>query len=231
MGKVYGVAGETKWEILMANKKLARWQNDPSLGGTVSGRSHLANSDKVFDRVTALNPPHKSDALPILLEDEVPKDLFFPVEPAEVLEAIRKFPAADIAGLTHVWMRRPKSSEFRNGRIPLAEYVSVDAFRLIAIYPWPASMTIPLIKKPGDTVMNRYKKWAPELISHKGKWLLRWQHDQVREFFMHELLQHEVALHAANERKIKTDLSRADRVVLQNQYANQRYFEGNLTIF
>lgn len=214
----------------MAHEKKASWQKNKALGGAISGRSHLATADKVFDRVLSLEMPHPNDTLPLFITDTVPKDLYFPIEEADIRDALDKANANDTAGLTHIWLRRPRASEFRSGRIPLAEYIALEEIALIAFYPWPNHMLMPLTKKPSDAILNRYKRWKPSLTSHKGKWQLQWHADLVRDFCLTELVKHMLAVHTDFRQKHAARES-TKRIELPVQYANQRYIEENLVIW
>lgn len=207
----------------MPKERQARWQK----AGATSGRSHLATADKIFDRIALLPPIHSGERLPIYLTDNIPKDLFFPLEETDISATLASLPADDCKGITHIWLRRPLSSEFRSGRIPLAEYIALGEAALIVIYPWPTALRMPLTKKPADKVLNRYRRFAPKLTSHKGKWHLEWLPEQAKDFCANELIRHEVATHAEFRAKHAAKESRRGEE-LPIQYANQRFFEENL---
>ncbi len=215
----------------MAQKKQARWEKNNALGGIVSGRSHLATADKVFDRVRTIAAPHPKDQLPIYMTDTVPKDVFFPIDEQDIRDTLAKLPKEDVKGITHIWLRKAKASEFRNGRIPLAEYIAIDGVNLIAFYPWPEHMRMPLTKKLPDAILNRYRRWSPTMTSHKGKWLLEWQADSVKDFCLSDLIRHQVAVHIAFTAKHNAKMSRQPLIELPVQYANQSYIEENLEIW
>jgi hypothetical protein len=199
----------------MPKQKQARWQKQVHYDGDNPGH------DKVFDRVRSLSAPGARETLPIFLEDDLPKDLFFPIDKNDIAGT---FQGDASQGITHIWLRRPKSSEFRSGRIPFAEYVRTEKICLIALYPWPRNMLIPLQGKPGDAILKRYKIWSPELISHKSKWQLKWSPDTVRPFYVDELLKAELIHHAEVEAKIVSGAIRS------GVYARQRFFENTLAL-
>lgn len=211
----------------MPREKQARWQKQQPLA--VSGRSHLANADKVFERAAGLTLPHAGDTLPIYLIDTIPKDLFFPFEEGQIADEFSKMPASDAEGISHIWLRRPRASEFRNGRIPLSEYIAWGNIALIALYPWPTTLRMPLTKKPTDQILNRYRRWAPRLTSHKGKWHLEWTAEHAAEFCIGELVRHMVSVHAEFRAKhLAREAKRGEE--LPAAYAQQRFFEENLVI-
>lgn len=215
----------------MAQKKQTRWEKNNLVGGAASGRTHLATADKVFDRVRTIDAPHPRDKLPIYFTDTVPKDMFFPIDEQDIRDTLDKLPKEDVKGITHIWLRKAKASDFRNGRIPLAEYIAIDGVNLIAFYPWPEHMRMPLTKKLPDIILNRYKRWSPTMSSHKGKWLLEWQAETLKDFCLTDLIRHEVAVHAEFMAKHAARSSRQPMIQMPIQYANQRYIEENLEIW
>lgn len=195
-----------------------------------SGRSHLANADKVFERILGVSPPAKNDRLPIFSEDTLPKDLFFPMGEEGARAAFAALPASESRGVTHVWLRRPRASEFRTGRIPLAEYVAYDEFAIIALYPWPQTLRMPLVKKMPDQILGRYRAWAPRHSSHKGKWHLEWSRENAEKYFQSELMREMVAIHT--DFRAKHALREAKRgEAVPIVYANQKYFEEHWVIY
>jgi hypothetical protein len=210
----------------MSQSKQARWQKNTELNEVFSSRAHVESADKIFDRVRGIQMPRKSDVTPLFMEDQPSKDAYFPASVTEITEVLGKIPKTDTAGITHIWLRRAKASEFRSGRIPFAEYVTRDDIHLIVLYPWPENMIFPLTKKPADAVLTRYKKWAPEPFSHKGKWNLKWNATTVQDFYLHELLVREIGHHVDFQQK---NWSKQNGMPVQ--YATQRYFEETLIIY
>ena len=208
----------------MPKPKQARWQKQ--LRYDEENPSH----DKIFDRVNGLAKPRKGDRIPVILQDDVPKDLYFPADAVETEKFLETVPPQELAGLTHIWLRKPKASEFRSGRIPYAEYIRLEGLCVIALYPWPANMLTPLQAKPGDKIMNRYKRWAPELTSHKAKWLVKWRGDAVQDFFLNDLLKGELNHHTELQQKIDTEMEGRQHGIDPHLYARQRFFENTLTI-
>jgi hypothetical protein len=181
--------------------------------------------DKVFDRVSLLLPAKRNDALPIYVEDNPAKDDFFPLETNEIAEIVSKSIAPESRDLTHVWLRRPKPSEFRGGRIPFTEYFYANDICLMVFYPWPKNLIFPLTKKPTDAILNRYRKWSPKVSSHKGKWQLQWTENSVHDFYVNDLLRNLLALHTDFHTKLAQMPERRLRNGNLVQYANQRFFE------
>lgn len=209
----------------MPQKKQARWQKVRPLD------EDPVSDEKVFDRVRGLKKPGPRDSTPILLEDELPHDFYFPASLAEVSEAISTIAGSDSASITHVYLRRAKSSEFRSGRVPFAEYVRAEGICLIAVYPWPTHLQTPLTHKPGDAIMNRYKRWAPQLQSHKAKWSLKWHTDAVRNFFLDDVLKSIVLCHVEIQRASEKNQDLARRRNKAELFAQQRYFEDTVEVY
>lgn len=208
----------------MPKPKQARWEKQ--LRYDEENPTH----DKIFDRVKGLKKPGKFEAMPVILQDDLPKGMYFPAESDQVAELLKTLSSADLAGLTHIWLRRAKASEFRSGRIPFAEYIRSEDLCVIAIFAWPDHMLTPLIAKPGDKIMNRYKSWSPQLTSHKGKWLIQWSHDVVTDFFLNDVLKGEINHHTEMQQKINTEMEGRQHGINPRLYARQRFFENTLTV-
>jgi len=211
----------------MPKERQARWQKSQSRSGAISGRSHLATADKIFDRISGLEAPSGKITY---TTDEIPHDVFFPLTEDEIAAALGEASASDASGITHVWLRRARASDFRSGRIPLAEYIAVDNIALLVFYPWPENLRMPLTKKPGDVIVNRYKRWSPKLTSHKGKWHFEWQTEQAKDFCLSELIRHEIQVHSDFIQKHAAREARKGES-LPVQFASQRYFEESLVIY
>lgn len=213
----------------MAKEKKARWQINASQSAPVGGRSHLATAEAVFDRALSLEMPDVSEEWPRYVTDSIPKDVFFPADEAEIARAFKALPAVDTEGISHIWLRRAKASEFRSGRIPLAEYIAWGDIALIVFYPWPESLRLPLTRKPADKVLIRYKRWKPAAVSHKGKWHFSWEVEAAKDFCLNELVRHMVLVHSDFRKEhLAREKRRGEEIPVQ--YANQRYFEENLVI-
>lgn len=213
----------------MAKDRKARWQINASQSAPVGGRSHLPTAEAVFDRALKLEMPEASEAWPRYITDAVPKDVFFPASAEEIDAVFRQLPGTDTDGISHIWLRRAKASEFRSGRIPLAEYIAWGDIAAIVFYPWPESLRLPLTKKPADKVLIRYKRWKPAPVSHKGKWHFSWSADTARDFCLTELVRHMVLVHSDFRKDhLAREKRRGEEIPVQ--YANQRYFEENLVI-
>lgn len=213
----------------MPKERKARWQINASQSAPVGGRSHLPTAEAIFDRAATLEMPEVGETWPRYMTDSVPKDVYFPAGAEEIDETFRALPAIDTDGISHIWLRRAKASEFRSGRIPLAEYIAWGDIALIVFYPWPQSLRLPLTKKPADKVLIRYKRWKPQAKSHKAKWHFEWQADTAKDFCLNELVRHMVLVHS-DFRKEHSAREKRRGEEIPVQYANQRYFEENLVI-
>jgi hypothetical protein len=213
----------------MPKERKARWQINESHSAPVSGRSHLPTANAIFDRVVSLEMPEAGEPWPRYSTDTVPKDMFFPADEHEIDQALKALPAIDTDGISHIWLRRAKASEFRSGRIPLAEYIAWGDIALIVFYPWPESLRMPLIKKPADKVLIRYKRWKPVAKSHKAKWHFEWQAETAKDFCLNELVRHMALVHS-DFRKEHSAREKRRGEEIPVQYANQRYFEENTVI-
>ena len=211
----------------MLNPKQTRWKKSRKFGDVFGGRRYPKIADKVFNRAHSLTKPNFTDTLPIFLKDNPSKDMYFPVNSQEVSSALSNLPEADTAGLTHVWLRRAKPGDFEKELIPFAEYICGSGVYLIVLYPWPRNMLLPLSKRPTAAKLKRYQRWAPELVYSKNLWHLKWQPEAVKDFYLSDLIPHEIAHHVDYQQRHWSKANTRQREEFAIQYANQRYFEGS----
>ena len=111
------------------------WKKSRTFGDVYGGRTYLKFADKVFNRAHSIERPGANDVLPIVLQDNPSRDFFFPLNADEVLAAIKGLPASHVAGITHVWLRRVKKSDYIEQVQPLAWFICGSGVRLITLFP------------------------------------------------------------------------------------------------
>lgn len=189
------------------------WKKSRTFGDIYGGRMRLRLNDNIFQRAHSLKKPNPSDELPILIQDNPSRDYFFPISAEEAKEAIAALPRSDYQGITHIWLRRHKKSEYEGRQLPLAEFICGSGVRVIIIYPFPRSMVMALgSKKPSLRQRRELSKWSNNFVYSKGGWSLRWEIDSLRKYYINNLLYHEVGHHvdwynrywsAANSTKVE----------------------------
>jgi len=178
------------------NRKHTAWKKSRKFGDIYGGRTRPRLNDNIFQRTHSLKRPQENDVLPILIEENPSKDFFFPLSIDEALEALKAFPKRDYEGITHIWLKRIKLSEYKNGSLPLAEFICGSGVRVVILYPMPKNMKQNLgEKKPSQRTLNEYAKYNGNVIKSGNKWFCSWEISNLRKFYINCLLYHEVGHH------------------------------------
>jgi hypothetical protein len=177
------------------NRKHTAWKKSRKFGDIYGGRKSLRMTDSIFERAHSLKRPSIGDELPFLIEDNPSRDFFFPVSVEEVNEAIKELPKDDYRGITHIWLRRIKKSDFVTNEQPLAEFICGSGVRVIILYPWPKDMCIRFAKKPSSRRIKESLKYGIQLEKVHNVWVFEWNLPALRKFYINGLLYHEVGHH------------------------------------
>ncbi|WP_020407701.1 hypothetical protein [Hahella ganghwensis] len=205
------------------NRKQTAWKKSRKFGDIYGGRSRVRLNDNIFKRAHSLKRPGQNDELSILIQDNPSRDFFFPISLEEAVTAINALPDIDTQGLTHIWLRRLKKSDYEKGQLPLAEFICGSGVRVIVLYPFPVSMMMNLgPRKPSSRTLKELKNWHCDLQNKDGTWQAKWQLPFLRQYYINNILYHEVGHHIdqyfrhwskANHRQIEE---------FADQYAIQR---------
>jgi hypothetical protein len=172
------------------------WKKSRTYGDIYGGRNRLRLNDNIFQRAHSLKKPNPNDELPILIQENPSRDFFFPISVDEARVAIQALPTKEYQGITHIWLRRLNKTEYENGQLPLAEFICGSGVRVIVLYPFPKSLTLDLgNKKPSSRKLKELSKWCKNINNVKGRWSLKWDLDSLREYYIGNLLYHEVGHH------------------------------------
>jgi hypothetical protein len=216
------------------NHKFTAYKKSRTYGDIHGGRKRLRLRDNIFARKHSLKRPGANDCLPILMEDNPSRDFFYPITIMEANEALKRLPAEDFNGITHIWFRRIIKSEFSNQLPPLAEFVCGSGVRVIIIYPWRRDLIQEFGRtKPSKKLLAKYQRFcSSELLLIGDTWSLKWQLESLRQFYVY-LLYHEIGHHVdwymhhwskANRREIE---EAADQYAFQ-KIASSEYVFNNL---
>lgn len=200
------------------NRKQTAWKKNRRLGDVAGGRSWPKLKDGLIRRTHSLKPPAQGRTLPILIEDNPSRAFFFPITGREAIAHLASFPPEDVSGLTHVWLRRLNKSDYATGKLPLAEYVRGSGAAAIVLYPWPKDRLLRFDRKrPPKRILKRFLRWDPELICENGVWHIRWSDEALRDFYLNELIGHEIGHHRDGRRISKANRRRCEESA--EQYA------------
>ena len=171
------------------------WKKSRKFGDIYGGRKRIKFAENIFSRCHSIKRPNPNDVLPILIVDNPSRDFFFPLSGEEVLEALHELPNKDFDGITHVWLRRPKKSDYVQGKLPYAWFTCGSGVRAIVIFAWPNDMLISYgRKKPSNRIINELVRFGAKLERVGKEWVSKWTLEAVRKFYIH-ILYHEIGHH------------------------------------
>jgi hypothetical protein len=177
----------------MRSRKETAWRKNREFGEIHGGRTRRRFADDMFRRFHSLRCPAEDVELPIFIQDNPSRDFFFPLSVEDIREVLPQVPSA---GLTHIWLRRLKKSDWETGKQPFASFIAGSGVRLVVLYPWPRDMLLRFgEKKPSRRRLRSLTRWGPELAQDSQGWLLRWNEAQLRKFYIEDLLLHEIGHH------------------------------------
>ena len=187
---------ERSAEIPMHSRKETAWKKSRKFGDIKGGRLRPKLSDNIFARAHSLQRPSEGEDLPIFITDNPSRDYFFPIGVDEVRRELADLPKNDWRGITHLWFRRFKKTEYESNELPLAEFVCGSGVRLIILYPWPRD----LIwrhgkKKPSAALRRTITRYGADLSLKKHDWASIWDETSLKEFYIEFLLFHEIGHH------------------------------------
>ena len=207
------------------------WKKSRKFGDIYGGRVRLNLSDNIFRRMHNLKKPAESDELPILIQDNPSRDFFFPISAEEANIALKALPEGDHKGITHIWLRRIKKTDYEKGKLLLAEFICGRGVRLIVLYPFPKDMKMAFgKKKPSAKFSNELKKWNAEIIFKKGNWYAKWEMESLRSWYINHLLYHEVGHHVDWYDRHWSSANIKETEEFADQYAIQKTATATLVI-
>lgn len=205
----------------MSHLKTLQWKKNRKFSDIHGGRMRVKLSDNIFYRLHSLQKPTENDELPILLEDNPSRDFFHPISPLEASEAISQLPNNDGDGITHIWCRRVKQSEFDRGERNLAEFICGGGVRLVVLYSWPKNMEMFWKQKPSQKFASEISRLEIELHRMKSGFFIKPTLEQLRRFYIQSLLFHEIGHHVDWYNRHWTDANLKQTEEFADQYAMQ----------
>lgn len=204
----------------MQTRRETAWKKSRKFGDVKGGRSYPKITDNIFARVHSLQKPAPGTPLPVFVCDNPSRDFFFPITEQEVRRELAHLPRRDWKGITHIWFRRFKKSEYEDHELPLAQFCCGSGVRLIVLYPWPVSMEWDHGgAKPSQARRKMLELYGASLQHRDDRWVSHWSMAGLKNFYMEHLLFHEIGHHV--DRYLR-HWSKANRRVLEeaaNQYA------------
>lgn len=180
----------------MQTRKETSWKKSRKFGDLKGGRLRPKLADNIFARAHSLERPSDGEPTPIFIIDNPSRDFFFPVGQEEVLRELLLLPRKDWSGITHIWFRRFKKTEYEANELPLAEFSCGSGVRLITLYPWPCTRQWnhgP--KKPSVRLQAVLSSYGAELSHREGSWISQWENESLKNMYVEYLLLHEIGHH------------------------------------
>lgn len=197
----------------MLTRRETAWKKSRTFGDVKGGRRYPKIADKIFARTHSIPRPSSQAELPIFVRDNPSRDYFFPITESDVRRELSHLPKRDWKGLTHIWFRRFKASDYDAGEIPLAEFCCGSGIRVVVLYPWPKDLRWnhgP--KKPSEKLLRVLERYDAKLSFSRGEWLSQWEESMLKNMYVEYLLFHEIGHHV-------------DRYTRHWSKANQRQIE------
>jgi hypothetical protein len=205
------------------DRKQTAWKKSRRFGDIFGGRTRLKIPDRIVRRAHSLNRPGPHDVLPLFIVDNPSREFFFPLTPDEIRKELTHVPKRDWSGITHIWQRRFKKTEYEAGELPLAEFICGSGVRLIVLYPWPKDLRMPFgEKKPTDRRLTFFADYATDLRHSADHWYLQWTAEAVKNFCVEVLLYHEIGHHIDWYHRHWSKANRKSVEEFANQYAYER---------
>jgi hypothetical protein len=214
----------------MQSRKETAWKKSRKFGDVKGGRLRPKLADNIFARAHSLQRPGEGIELPLFVRDNPSRDYFFPVGEEELRRELAHLPRRDWRGITHIWFRRFKKSEYEAGELPLAEFCCGSGVRLITLYPWPRSLEwCHGEKKPSAALRRVLERYGAELTTRDGEWISKWKLPALKNFYVEYLFFHEIGHHV--DRYLR-HWSKANRRTLEesaDQYAFSKTTKRSIT--
>lgn len=159
----------------------------------MGGRVKLKLADNIFNRQHNLSAPKNDEVKPIFIIDNPSREFYFPITIDEIKDILSKLPDCHTAHLTHIWLQKIKKADYLNGLTFQGCFVCGSGVNLIILHPFPIDNKMRLGKsKPLKRILNYYSKYTVDLKEDKGFWYLQWSKEQIKRYYLENLLLHEI---------------------------------------
>jgi len=204
----------------MQTRKETAWKKSRKFGDIKGGRMRPRLADNIFARAHSLQRPAAGAELPVFICDNPSRDFFFPLDERDVMRELALLPRDDWSGITHIWFRRFRKAEYEENELPLAEFACGSGVQLITLYPWPRTMLWDHgDKKPSQRLRTVLARYGAELCFENSGWSSRWNEQGLKNFYIEQLLFHEIGHHVDWCRRHWSKADRRSREEAADQYA------------
>ena len=196
------------------------WKKSRTFGDIYGGRERHRFADNIVARAHSLPPPEPGQATPIILRDNPSRDAYFPLEASAVRTALSALPEADVAGLTHVWLRRPlyRKAPLQSGAFGL--YVAGSRVCAIILFAFPRSRVLDLGERtPNSPLVAEVRRYGADVHRRGRRWHAAFTPEAARRFALQGILYHEIGHHQDRRRWSDANARRTEAVA--DQYARR----------
>ncbi len=207
----------------MLSRRETAWKKSRTFGDVKGGRAHPKITDKIFARAHSIPRLPRHTELPVFVRDNPSRDYFFPITESDVRRELAHLPKRDWAGVTHIWFRRFRASDYEAGEIPLAEFCCGSGVRVVVLYPWPKSLRWnhgP--KKPAEKLLKILEHYEARLTFSEGEWVSEWKEHMLKNMYVEYLLFHEIGHHVDRYTRRWSKANRRQIEEVADQYAFAR---------
>ncbi len=181
---------------MMRSRKETAWKKSRKFGDVKGGRRWPKLTDNIFNRQHDFLPPTEDQETPIFMVDNPSRDFFFPVTIEEIKTTLRQLPQEHTEGLTHIWLRKFRKTDFVKGNTLQGCFICGSKVNLIILYPFPMDLKMNFgHKKPSQKKLKEYAPYTTDLQHDKSGWHLKWTEDKVKKYYLENLLLHEIGHH------------------------------------
>lgn len=177
----------------MQTRKHTAWKKNRKFGDVMGGRKRPKLADNIFNRQHNLTAPKEGEEKPIFIVDNPSRDFYFPLTEDEVKETLRRLPKDHTEHLTHIWFQKIKKTDYLEGKTFQGSFICGSGVYLILLHPFPTDNKMRLgTTKPLKKTLNFYKDFTTVLREDKDGWFLQWTEDQIKKYYLENLLLHEI---------------------------------------
>lgn len=190
----------------MRSRKETAWKKNRRFGEVFGGRVRPRVTDGIFRRLHSIRPV-AGVSTPIVIVDNPSRDHYFPLQADECTKVLCGLPGDHVAGITHLWLRRPGGAAHRRDQ-PLVQFVCGSGVRVVILYAWPTDRRLKLGRaRPTGAWARELQRFGAKVLAVRGVWYAEFEVAGLRDYCLHFLL-HEVGHHVDWYRRRWSDANR-----------------------
>ena len=155
-------------------------------GGRVRDGVPKEKWSRIFSRTTWSRLSEEEGAQLKIIRENPSRDYFHPCSKAQILEVINRLPEKVTKYVRAVVLRRIPKKDVDNFVAARMRYscVILNASSRNLQDVWKA--------KPPDAYVRHMKPWCDDWTHDGDRWVLTWNHESIRRYYLYHLLLHEI---------------------------------------